>query len=293
MKPQPNPKTQERVDSTDLAALAKLKADTAEITLAHWHAMVTNAGVRDVRFELDHDGITIVLKGSRERRTVESTTLCPKGQPFPLYAMLALKSFEQGVSPATGSAGSNVESVALQAIADAVAEPEPVEDVPPMHVEDVVDIAAETLPEPCQHESVSRHFGEDGRGQYVYWKCDRCGLIMPAMHAGDVVDIAADAFTGTEEPVDPAALEGQTVLDAMPPEMRKAAKAKAIAKRARPVDIHKPPPAGAGERRPLSLPLCKVCKTQPVYNPSAEFCGAECARRHFMDHAKRTTKGSR
>lgn len=253
MKPQPNPKTQERVDSTDLAALAKLKADTAEITLAHWHAMVTNAGVRDVRFELDHDGITIVLKGNHARRTVESTTLCPKGQPFPLYAMLALKSFEQGVSPATGAP--------------------PVPDVPPMHVEDVVDIAAETLP------AKERIVRVDAEGNELEsYEYERTTPI---------------AFTVTEEPVDPAALEGQTVLDAMPPEMRKAAKAAAIAKRARPVDIHKPPPAGAGERRPLSLPLCKVCKTQPVYNPSAEFCGAECARRHFMDHAKRTTKGNR
>jgi len=59
------------------------------------------------------------------------------------------------------------------------------------------------------------------------------------------------------------------------------------AKRAAMVDITKPTPAGAGQRRPLSLPLCIECKTQPAMSASAEFCGVECARKHFTTNAKR------
>jgi len=66
-----------------------------------------------------------------------------------------------------------------------------------------------------------------------------------------------------------------------------------IAKRAKPVDIHKAPPAGAGQRRPLSVPLCKQCKAQPVYQPTAEFCGAACAKAWFTEHARKAAKGSR
>jgi len=65
-----------------------------------------------------------------------------------------------------------------------------------------------------------------------------------------------------------------------------AMKAAEIAKRSSPVNIHKPPPAGAGQRRPLALPLCKQCKAQPVYNASADVCSAECAKPYYMKKVK-------
>ena len=78
--------------------------------------------------------------------------------------------------------------------------------------------------------------------------------------AGSYLDLAA-ATQGVQRQ------EGET--DA---ELR----AKAIAARAG--NTSKPPAAGAGQRKPLALPLCKECKSQPVYKPAAEFCGAECAK---------------
>ena len=74
---------------------------------------------------------------------------------------------------------------------------------------------------------------------------------------------------------------------------RKADRAAEIAARANPINIYKPPPAGAGERRPLSLPLCKQCEAQPVYQSGAEFCGGSCAKWWFTEHARKAAKGSR
>jgi len=58
-------------------------------------------------------------------------------------------------------------------------------------------------------------------------------------------------------------------------------------------DIRKPAPAGAGKRKPLGLPLCKQCETQPVYQATAEFCGSACARQWHTDNAGRIAKSSR
>lgn len=232
MQPKPNPNTQARVDATDVAAVAKAKADAAEMTLAHWRALCSNAGVLDVRLNLRDGEQTIELRGMRERRSVIVEQPIPKGQPFPLYAVIALHAFEQGLNPkriaepvfeTTRTAEGHVEHVAIEM----------------------------TLPEKCAHDPA------DAIGEFV-----------------------AD-ITPTTPGVQP-----------MPP-ITPADLAAKIAKRSSPVDIYKPPAAGAGQRRPLSLPLCKVCEAQPVYNPSAEFCGAECARKFYTDKATRAVKGNR
>lgn len=227
MKPKPNPDTQARVDATDQAALAKMKADTAELTLAHWRAMCENAGVRDVRFAFDDKGgIRIVLRGVRNRRTVEIDQTCPAGQPFPLHAVLALHAFDNEITPDAPYLGTPHTMVG--------------EGTPEAHATPPVLEVERTATGEIDHVSI------EGRVE------------VPEKCAHDPADRAAE-----------------------------------IAKRARPVDIYKPPPAGAGQRRPLSLPLCKVCKAQPVYNASAEFCGAECARKFYTDKAAQAVKGSR
>lgn len=53
-------------------------------------------------------------------------------------------------------------------------------------------------------------------------------------------------------------------------------------------DIRKPAPAGAGKRKPLGLPLCKFCKTQPVQEASSEFCGHYCARDWYVENARKS-----
>lgn len=58
-------------------------------------------------------------------------------------------------------------------------------------------------------------------------------------------------------------------------------------------DIRKPAPAGAGKRKPLGLPLCKFCKTQPVQNDASEFCGHSCARDWHVDHARKAVASRR
>jgi hypothetical protein len=191
MQPKPNPNTQARLDAADTAALAKQRADSAELTLARYHAQATAAGVQSIRFEVEPDGIVVVLRGMIERRTVSVELLAPHGQPFVLYAVAALDSFVRGQSTRTIKLTPNTPP-----------------DVP--------------LPEP-----------------------------------GTLADVFAKE------------------------------QAAEIAKRASQVNITKPSPAGAGQRKPLSLPLCKQCEAQPVYKPGAEFCGGECAKTWHMNSASR------
>jgi hypothetical protein len=227
MKPKPNPDTQAAVDAADLAGIAKAKADAAELTLDRWHTMLTTAGVADTRFEVRTDGIKITLRGIVGRRSVAVDVLAPKGQPFPLYCMIALHDFEQGTDKRS---------------------PEFVESATTPGVE-VARVADMSRPDfmPAADKIVAR----------------------PTKCAHDPADVPSK------------------------PAEELAARAADIAKRSSPIDIAKPPPAGAGKRRPLSLPLCKQCNAQPVYQPHAEFCGAECSKAWHMNHAARTAKGSK
>ena len=95
MKPQPGSKPSP-VTPEQAAALAKAKADTAEITLDRYRAMCTTAGVVEVRLIVERDGLTITLRGHHKDRHVAVDVKCPWGHPFPLYAMRALEEFKTG-----------------------------------------------------------------------------------------------------------------------------------------------------------------------------------------------------
>jgi hypothetical protein len=206
MKPQPNPTTQARVDATDTAARAKAKAEAAELTLARYHAQATALGVQSIRFEIEHDGIVVILRGNVDGRNVSVETLCPNDKPFVVFAVAALASFESGMSTKTIPLTPNTPP-----------------DVP--------------LPEPVTPQHVLDAIEADGKAR-----------------AAEIAKRAAHSQHG---------------------------------------DIRKPAPAGAGKRKPLSLPLCKQCEAQPVYQPNAEFCGSACARRWHTDNAGKVAKASR
>lgn len=91
-------------------------------------------------------------------------------------------------------------------------------------------------------------------------------------------EIAATVELDDRVPQQPVDDEARSLLSAATTERERARQAAEIARRSNPINIHKPPPAGAGERRPLSLPLCKQCESQPVYQQDAEFCGGSCAK---------------
>jgi hypothetical protein len=439
LKPKPNPATQARIDAADQAAIAKAKADTAELSLAHWHAMLINAGVTRVHIVVDAGGTKITLRGSRERRFVESVTECPKGQPFPLYCMIALREFEQGHAAIDAVVPPPAERERLVQLDDQ-GEPKrvfeyertmpgmidhveidcAVDMTPGTELDDRVPQPAQAVaeylkgqdevppepikPQPAERQEIAelnRNLEERiSRGvafvkapqptQPVDAFVDECQKFVPTEDApqpAQAVDVTSPARIASGElapdpknetfeeyqsrvadeqraPGYPPMLEAERAVrlacayateaagialerlpmtvedngdgtinigpapgtelddrvpqpaqavaeylkgqDEVPPEIQpagrcvvpqpvasKAQQAAEIAKRSRPIDIHKPPPAGAGQRRPLSLPLCKVCKAQPVYTQAAEVCGAECAKKFYTAKARAATKGSR
>ena len=60
-----------------------------------------------------------------------------------------------------------------------------------------------------------------------------------------------------------------------------------LAQEAASVDRTVPPAAGQGKRLPLSLPLCEVCKSQPVYRKGSPVCGPRCATIYYQNKARR------
>lgn len=305
MKPKPNADTQARVDATDQAGLAKAKADAAAVSLERWRAMAEGIGVDDVRFKFDQRGITITLRGTHNRRTVESEVVCPPGQPFPLYAAVSLSRFERAMQ----GGGKSVEDFAWhvapelskpahfkmlddeQHARDGTAYP-PEPDCPgviasidlkpperlPMTVEDIGDDKIKIGPTPGTEldDRVPQPTPEKAAEMRdLFYNLEREPAPRERLLAPE-----------TREPVDPIAAEAQRMLEGMGrghvEAHDKAKRAEEIAARSNPIDIHKPPPAGAGARRPLSLPLCKQCKAQPVYQLGAEFCGGACAKQWHM-----------
>lgn len=216
----PKPGTKPGPDPQHTAEIAHAKAHSVELSLAHYHAMATGAGVHTIKFEIVSDAIVIVLRGVIDGRNVAVETKCPHGYPFALYAVKALEEFRQGMGL------------------------------------DVPNFARETEPP-----------DEDGVVETV-----EIGSTPPPAHAPHAV------------PPTPPGTE-QFKRDLVDTATSAADKAQEIAKRAQHSqhgNIRKPAPAGAGERKPLGLPLCAECKAQPVYTAGAVFCGGACARKANM-----------
>lgn len=287
----PSPVSPERA-----AAIAKAKADATEMTLDRYRALCANAGVLEVRLSIERDGIVTTLRGVHKQRHIAVDVKCPKGHPFPLYAMRALEEFRLGRGEDVPHLPPDVPKV---------------EESPPANLDTAT---------PEELDAIGGLLGVergDGEDDDSYRRALRrevrfaSSLGPKQPYADDTEPPPPDTEPGSLAP-DNAADEGETVEEfarKVAPETTKpaslgtppvvaaaqaaveqarldnAARAAEIAKRSKPVNIHKPPPAGAGTRKPLGLPLCKMCKAQPVYNAAAEFCGGECAKRWHMKAA--------
>ena len=252
----------------EATALAKQKADTAEISLVRYYAMATQLGVYDVRMCAGDDGIVISLRGVIEKRNVSVDVLCPVGQPFALYAMTALEEYKRGIT-------------------SHLPLPEFVEREIPAGTPIVDGETGETIgkssePTPMLTATIEETRTAEGKIDHIKIET----------HLDDRVpqDVTPEERQAFDKAVDEHRAAGgyEGEWDRAQQRARAAKAAELATQPVKHGNITKPAPAGAGQRKPLSLPLCKQCKAQPVYTEGAEFCGGACAKQWHMNSVAQT-----
>lgn len=283
-------------------AIAENKARSTEMSLSHYLTRATQAGVRDVRFKFDVDGAQVILlRGTFKRRNVIVEEKCPPGQPFVFHAMMALAQFQRGMN-VEDDPGDLVEMRAAEVV-DAIntVEPYAVPETPP-GTEEFKNDRNEAADELFAKLTAAGLPGEE-----VARLCATYGIPARVVSSEQVMNGERGVFLGEhEEAVRNAEAAARARIAELEAQIEEQAKIAAMPASPNPHaspnkqeiaadlknrgdqwvkhgNIRKPPPAGAGFRKPLSLPLCEQCKTQPVYAVGAKFCGGACAKQWHMN----------
>lgn len=225
------------------------------ITLEDYITRCRAAGAVEINIRLDEHVILVSLPETGSSRI--TTMKIQPNTPVHLWCMLALEKFKEGIAekhPAQAAQVTVEHSVNWTC--------------PICHV--------------TQSKALSRT--EDF---YAPWQCDHCNSnvsLAPATR-----EMLIQQFAAARPPEPPVSVEDPVNEEGSePPPIHPDFELKTVAPGVQTL-VDRPPllnaggqtSLGVGKRKPLSLPMCKNCKEQPIAYLGGEFCGSECAQAWF------------